>query len=566
MKLTILNRHSGIIAKGPAWIANRAMLHGAGFPGAVFTEGRPIIGIANAHATVSTCNMGIQPQVDFLKKLFDEAAAAQAVTFGIPIVTDGVAMGTPAMRHSLVSRETIADAIQNVIEGHHHDGVIAFCACDKGMPAAAMALVRMNRPGMFIYGGTIEAGEACGKKLTVVSGFEASGAVIAGRISEQEALEIELHACPGAGACGGAFTANTEAAKLEGIGLSPFGSSQIACMRPEKLESLRVVPEIMMNALRMNLRPRDIVTKAALLNGFRVAVALGGSTNAVLHTLAIAHEAEVELTIDELDAVSATTPVLCNLTPFGKYVATDFHEVGGVMQLMKMLEVHGLIDNTCMTIHGKTVREMLADVPAEPPADQDVILPWDKPMFATGHIRVLHGNLAPDSCVAKMTGLKSDSFTGPAQVFDSQAACIDALMKLEVKAGNVVIIRYEGPRGAPGMPEMLTPTAMLAGQGLAHSVAIGTDARLSGGSHGSWVIAHITPEAFDGGPIALVRDGDLITIDAKKRTIDVHLSNEELRKRAAAWRRPEPREKRGVLAKYARNVTSAQFGAVTTKF
>jgi dihydroxy-acid dehydratase len=538
------------------------MLRGAGLKTADFNK--PFIGIADSHATVSTCNMGIRPQVNRMVKLLRERGGVP-FTFGVPTVTDGVAMGMPAMRHSLASRETIADAIQNVVEGHNHHAVVAFGACDKNMPGAMMALARMNRPGMFIYAGTIKPGCWKRKDLTVVSGFEASGAVVAGKMSKKDAEGIEKHACPGPGACGGMFTANTMASSFEALGMSPLGSSQMACVDPKKLKSLKVAADVLMNAVRLGIKPRDIITRKSLENAYAVAIACGGSTNAVLHYLAIAHSGDVPLTQDDLQAVADRTPVLCNLKPFGKYVATDFYRVGGVMQVMKMLLVHDRLHGDCMTIHGKTIGELLQGVPDEPPADQDVIFPWDKPMFPKGHIAMLYGNLAPDGGVAKVTGLKSTEGTFRARVFDSEQACNEALMGRKIVKGDILVIRNEGPRGAPGMPEMLTPTANIMGQGLGDSVALITDGRFSGGTHGL-VVGHIGPEAALGGPIALVEEGDTITISASKRTITLNISDEEMAKRKAAWQPLPPRVTSGVLAKYAALVSAAKYGAVTDKF
>ncbi|MBI5457295.1 dihydroxy-acid dehydratase [Candidatus Kaiserbacteria bacterium] len=538
------------------------MLRGTGLETEDF--GKAFIGIADSHATVSTCNMGIRPQVDQMMTLLRERGGVP-FTFGVPTVTDGVAMGTPAMRHSLVCRETHADSIQNVVEGHNYHGVIAFGACDKNMPGAMIALARMNRPGMFIYAGTIHAGCWKGQDLTVVSAFEASGARVAGKMSAEDALGIEMHACPDAGACGAAYTANTMAWCFEGMGVSPFGSSQFACTDPEKSASLKIAADVMMNAVRFDIRPSDIITRKSLENAYAIVIACGGSTNAVLHLLAIAHSAGIPLTQDDLQAVADRTPVLCNLKPFGKYVATDFHRAGGVQLVMKMLLSHGRLHGDCMTIHGKTITEMLEGVPEEPSADQDVILPWDKPMFPQGHITILYGNLAPDGCVAKVTGLKSTEITGPARVFDSEQACFDALMARKIVRNDVIVIRNEGPKGAPGMPEMLTPTANIMGQGLGDSVALITDGRFSGGTHGL-VVGHVGPEAVLGGPIALVQEGDMITISASKRIVNLNITDEEMARRKAAWQAPEPRVTRGVLAKYAALVSAAKYGAVTDKF
>jgi dihydroxy-acid dehydratase len=553
------NWRSRLITAGVARSPNRAMLRAVGFGDGDFEKA--IVGVANGHSTMNPCNAGIQPLVDRAMAAL-KAAGAMPQVFGVPTVTDGIGMGTEGMKYSLVSREVIADAIETSVNGQCMDGVLVVGGCDKNMPAGMMAMARMNIPGIYVYAGTIKPGTWKGQALTIVSPFEAVGAYAAGKMSDEDFIGIEKNACPSVGACGGMYTANTMSSSFEALGMSLLGSSQMASPDSEKADSAADSARVLVNAIRRNIRPRDIITRKSIENAISLVMATGGSTNAVLHYLAIAAAAEVEWTIDDFERVRQKVPVLCDLKPSGKYVATDFHQAGGVPQVLKMLLSHGLLHGDCMTITGRTMAEELASVPDTPRADQDVIRPWDNPMYAQGHLAILKGNLAPEGCVAKITGLKNPSITGPARVFDSEPEVMEAIMAKKIKAGDVIVIRYEGPKGGPGMQEMLAPTAALIGQGLGESVGLLTDGRFSGGTWGM-VVGHVAPEAFEGGPIALVQEGDSITIDAHQRLIRINVSDAELAKRRAAWKRPEPRYKRGLLAKYTKLVSTASKGAIT---
>jgi dihydroxy-acid dehydratase len=535
------------------------MLRAVGFKDGDFDK--PIVGVANGHSTMNPCNAGIQPLVDRAMSAL-EAAGAKPQVFGVPTVTDGIGMGTEGMKYSLVSREVIADAIETSVNGQMMDGVLVCGGCDKNMPGGMIAIARMNVPAVYVYGGTIKPGKWKGQDLTVVSAFEAVGAVAAGTMNKEDADGIERNACPTVGACGGMYTANTMSSSFEALGMSLLGSSQMASPDAEKADSTAESAKVLVNAIRNNIRPRDIITRKSIENAVALIMATGGSTNAVLHYLAIAHAAGVEWSMDDFERIRVKVPVLCDLKPSGRYVATDFHRAGGVPQVLKMLLAHGLVHGDCMTVTGRTLAEELEKVSAEPRADQDVIRPWDKPMYAQGHLAILRGNLAPEGCVAKITGLKSPRITGPARVFDSENACMEAIMARRIKAGDVVVIRYEGPKGGPGMQEMLAPTSALIGQGLGESVGLITDGRFSGGTWGM-VVGHVAPEAYEGGPIALVQEGDSITIDAYALKIQLNVSDAELQKRRAAWKQPEPRYTRGLLAKYMKLVSSAAKGAVT---
>jgi dihydroxy-acid dehydratase len=535
------------------------MLRAVGFGDGDFEKA--IVGVANGHSTMNPCNAGIQPLVDSAMAALKDAGAMPQV-FGVPTVTDGIGMGTEGMKYSLVSREVIADAIETSVNGQCMDGVLVCGGCDKNMPAGMMAMARMNVPGIYVYAGTIKPGTWKGQTLTIVSPFEAVGAYAAGRMSDEDFIGIEKNACPSVGACGGMYTANTMSSSFEALGMSLLGSSQMASPDAEKADSAAASAKVLVNAIRKNIRPRDIITRKSIENAISLVMATGGSTNAVLHYLAIAAAAQVEWTIDDFERVRQKVPVLCDLKPSGKYVATDFHRAGGVPQVLKMLLAHGLLHGDCVTITGRTMAEELAGVPDAPRADQDVIRPWDKPIYAQGHLAILRGNLAPEGCVAKITGLKNPSITGPARVFDSEPEVMEAIMAKKIKAGDVIVIRYEGPKGGPGMQEMLAPTAALIGQGLGESVGLLTDGRFSGGTWGM-VVGHVAPEAFEGGPIALVQEGDSITIDAHQRLIRVNVSDEELARRRAAWKQPEPRYTRGLLAKYTKLVSTASKGAIT---
>ena len=556
------NWRSKLITGGVARSPNRAMLRAVGFNDKDFEK--PIVGVANGHSNMNPCNAGIQPLVDRAMAALSDAGGMPQV-FGTPTVTDGIGMGTEGMKYSLVSREVIADAIETAVNGQMMDGVLVIGACDKNMPAGMMAIARMNVPGIYVYGGTIKPGNWKGQPLTIVSAFEAVGAFNAGKMSKEDFDGIERNACPSVGACGGMYTANTMSSSFEALGMSLLGSSQMAAPDPEKADSAAESARVLVNAIRKNIRPRDIITRKSIENAIALVMATGGSTNAVLHYLAIASAAEVEWTIDDFERVRQRVPVLCDLKPSGRYVAVDFHRAGGVPQVLKMLLDHGLLHGDCMTVTGRTIAAELASVPSKPSADQDVIRQWDNPMYAQGHLAILRGNLAPEGCVAKITGLKNPAMTGPARVFDSEHETMEALMAGKVKAGDVVVIRYEGPRGGPGMQEMLAPTSALIGQGLGDSVGLITDGRFSGGTWGM-VVGHVAPEAFVGGVIALVKDGDSITIDAHKKLIQLNVPEEELTRRRAQWRQPAPRYTRGLLAKYSKLVSTASKGAVTDRF
>jgi dihydroxy-acid dehydratase len=557
--VTVLNRRSRLITAGIERSPNRAMLRAVGFKDGDFEK--PIIGVANGHSTMNPCNAGIQPLVDRVTAALKEAGAMPQV-FGFPTVTDGIGMGTEGMKYSLVSREVIADAIEVAVNGQRMDGLVAVGGCDKNMPGSMMAIARMNVPGIFVYAGTIKPGFWKGEKLTIVSPFEAVGAFTAGKMSREDFEGIEKNACPSVGACGGQYTANTMSSSFEALGMSLLGSSQMASPDLEKADSAAESARVLFEAVRNDLKPRDIITRKSIENAVALVMATGGSTNAVLHYLAIANAAGVKWTIDDFERVRRKVPVLCNLKPSGPYVATDFHAAGGVPQVLKVLLVNGVLHGECMTIHGKTMGEMLKGVPTEPRTDQDVIRPWSNPVYKQGHLTILKGNLAPEGCVAKITGLKQTSITGPARVFNSEPQCLKAIIAKQIKPGDVVVIRYEGPKGGPGMQEMLAPTSALIGQGLGASVGLLTDGRFSGGTWGM-VVGHVAPEAYDGGVIALVEEGDSITIDAKKRLIELNVPAKELARRKKRWQAPKPRYTTGVLAKYIKLVSSASRGAIT---
>jgi dihydroxy-acid dehydratase len=489
-------------------------------------------------------------------------AGAMPQIFGTITISDGISMGTEGMKYSLVSREVIADSIETACTGQSMDGVLAIGGCDKNMPGAMLAMARMNIPAIFVYGGTIKPGHYDGKDLTVVSSFEAVGQYSAGKIDENELLAVERSACPGAGSCGGMFTANTMSSAFEAMGMSLPYSSTMAAEDPEKADSTEKSAIVLVEAIRKQILPRTIITRKSIENAISVIMAVGGSTNAVLHFLAIARAAGVELTIDDFETIRGRVPVLCDLKPSGRYVATDLHKAGGIPQVMKMLLAHDLLHGDCMTISGQTVAEVLADIPAEPRIDQDVIRPWNNPMYAQGHLAILKGNLATEGAVAKITGVKKPVITGPARVFESEESCLDAILAGKIKAGDVIIIRYEGPKGGPGMREMLAPTSAIIGAGLGDSVGLITDGRFSGGTYGM-VVGHVAPEAAVGGNIALVAEGDSITIDANARLLQLNVSDQELATRRANWQPLPPRYTKGVLGKYAKLVSSSSVGAVT---
>ena len=550
---------SRTITDGVQRSPNRAMLRAVGFGDRDF--GKPIVGVANAYSTITPCNLGL----DQLAKRAEAALRAAGVmpqTFGTITVSDGISMGTEGMKYSLVSREVIADSIETACNAQCVDAVLAIGGCDKNMPGAMIAFARLDIPAVFVYGGTIKPGHYQGRDLTVVSAFEAVGEYSAKKLSDADLLEVERRACPGAGACGGMFTANTMSAAIEAMGMSLPYSSTMAAEDAEKVESAARSAEVLVDAVRHQRTPRRILTRLAFDNAIAVVMALGGSTNAVLHLLAIAHAVGVPLALDDFEAVRARVPVLCDLKPSGRFVTTDLHAAGGVPLVMKMLLAHGVLDGNALTVSGKTVAEILGDVPAEPRPDQEVIRPWGRPLYPQGHLAILRGNLAPDGGVAKITGIKHRSITGPARVFDCEEDCLAAILAGRIQPGDVVVIRYEGPKGGPGMREMLSPTSAIIGAGLGDSVGLVTDGRFSGGTYGL-VVGHVAPEAAVGGPLAVVQDGDRITIDADQRALELHVAEPELAARRNAWTAPAPRYTSGVLAKYARLVSSASAGAVT---
>jgi dihydroxy-acid dehydratase len=547
------------ITNGIARSPNRSMLRAIGYTDADFDK--PIVGIANGHSTMNPCNAGIQPLADAADAAARRAGAMPQM-FGTITVTDGISMGTEGMKYSLVSREVIADAIETATQSQFMDGILAIGGCDKNLPGAMIGICRMNIPAICVYGGTIKPGHHKGQDLQIVSVFESVGSFSAGKMSKEDFECIERKALPGVGACGGMYTANTMSSSVEAVGMSLPFSSTMAAEDEEKRESAAKSMETLVAAVKAGLKPSDIVTRKSIENAVAVIMATGGSTNGVLHWLAIAHAAGVPWTIDDFERMRQKVPVLCDLKPSGRYVAVDLHKAGGIPQVMKMLLEHGVLHGDCMTITGKTVAENLKDIPAEPRKDQDVIRPWDNPMYEHGHLAILKGNLAPEGSVAKITGLKNPALTGPARVFESEPDAMDAILGDRIKAGDVIVIRYEGPKGGPGMREMLAPTSALIGKGLGESVAIITDGRFSGGTWGM-VVGHIAPEAFLGGVIGLVKEGDSITVDATKLLIQLNVADEEIAKRRLAWKQPAPRYTKGVLGKYAKLVGTASLGAVT---
>ncbi len=553
------NRRSKLITKGVQRSPNRAMLRAVGFGDDDFNK--PIIGVANGYSTITPCNVGL----DMLAKRAESAireAGGMPQMFGTITVSDGISMGTEGMKYSLVSREVIADSIETVCNGQSMDGVITVGGCDKNMPGAMIAIARMNIPAIFVYGGTIKPGHYNGRDLTIVSSFEAVGEYSAGKIDENTLFEVERRACPGAGSCGGMYTANTMSSAFEAMGMSLMYSSTMAAVDEEKAESAAESARVLVDAVRQQRLPSQILTRQAFENAIAVIMAIGGSTNAILHFLAIAQAAKVPLAIDDFEEIRAKVPVLCDLKPSGRYVAVDLHQAGGILQVMKMLLVNGVLHGEAMTITGQTVAEVLEEVPEDPSPEQDVIRPWSNPIYTQGHLTILKGNLAEEGAVAKVTGVKDPKITGPARVFESEESCLSAILAGDIKVGDVVVIRYEGPKGGPGMREMLAPTSALIGLGLVDSVGLITDGRFSGGSYGI-VVGHVAPEAAVGGAIALIEEGDSITIDANNRLLQLNISDEELEKRRAAWQPLQPRYTSGVLAKYAKLVSTSSLGAVT---
>ena len=555
------NRRSKNITEGVARAPNRSMYYGMGYEEGDF--GKPMIGVANGHSTITPCNSGLQKLAD-AAVIGLKAAGANAQLFGTPTISDGMAMGTEGMKYSLVSREVISDCVETCVGGQWLDGVMVIGGCDKNMPGGMMGMLRANVPAIYIYGGTIKPGHYKGQDLNIVSVFEAVGQFSAGKMSEEDFCQIEKRAIPGSGSCGGMYTANTMSSAFEALGMSLPYSSSMSNVEDEVVENTKRAADYLVAAVKADLKPRDIVTKQAIENAVAVIMATGGSTNAVLHFLAIAHAAEVDWTIDDFERMRTKIPVLCDLKPSGRFLAVDLHKAGGIPAVMKQLLKAGLLHGDCITITGRTVAENLADVPDLSP-DQEVIRAVADPIYAQGHLAILKGNLSPEGCVAKITGLKNPVITGPARVFDDEQSALAAIMAKQIKAGDVMVLRYLGPKGGPGMPEMLAPTGALIGQGLGESVGLITDGRFSGGTWGM-VVGHVAPEAYAGGTIALVREGDSITIDALQLLLQLNVDDAELARRKAAWTQPAPRYTRGVLAKFAKNASSASSGAVLDKF
>ena len=553
------NRRSKNITQGVARSPNRSMYYAMGYEKEDFDK--PMIGIANGHSTITPCNSGLQKLADVAVSAIKNAGANPQV-FGTPTISDGMSMGTEGMKYSLISREVIADCIETAVNGQWMDGCVVIGGCDKNMPGGMIAMARTNVPSIYVYGGTIRPGRWKGKDLTIVSAFEAVGEFTAGRMSQEDFDGIERNACPSSGSCGGMYTANTMSSSFEALGMALPYSSTMANPDDEKVGSAAESARVLVEAVKRDLKPRDIITRKAIENAVSVIMATGGSTNAVLHYLAIAHAAEVEWTIDDFERIRRKVPVICDLKPSGKYVATDLHRAGGIPQVMKILLNAGLLHGDCITITGRTIAEELADVPDVPRTDQDVIRPIEQALYEQGHLAILKGNLSPEGCVAKITGLKNPVITGPARVFNDEYTAMDAILADRINAGDILVLRYLGPRGAPGMPEMLAPTSAIIGKGLGESVGLITDGRFSGGTWGM-VVGHVAPEAYAGGTIALVEEGDSITIDAHRQLIQLNVAEDEIARRRAAWKAPEPRYTRGVLAKFAALASSASKGAVT---
>jgi dihydroxy-acid dehydratase len=553
------NERSKHITQGVARSPNRSMYYALGYDKADFDK--PMIGIANGHSTITPCNAGLQPLAD-AAVIAIKAAGANPQVFGTPTISDGMSMGTEGMKYSLVSREVIADCVETCVQGQWMDGVLVIGGCDKNMPGGMIGIARANVPAIYVYGGTIKPGHWKGRDLSIVSAFEAVGAFMAGQMSEEDFDGIERHACPGTGSCGGMYTANTMSSSFEALGMSLLYSSNMANPDQEKIDSAAQSAHVLVEAVRKGIKPRDIITRHSIENAVALIMATGGSTNAVLHYLAIAHAAEVEWTLDDFEHMRRKVPVICDLKPSGQYMAVDLHRAGGVPQVLKILLDAGLLHRDCLTITGRTLDQELADVPSTPRADQSVIFPIDKALYAEGHLAILKGNLAEDGAVAKITGLKSPVITGPARVFDDEPSAMEAILSDQIRPGDILVLRYLGPRGGPGMPEMLAPTSAIIGRGLGESVGLITDGRFSGGTWGM-VVGHVAPEAYEGGTIALVQEGDTITIDAHKLLLQLDVDEPELARRRALWRQPPPRYTRGVLAKFAQLAKPANEGAVT---
>ena len=554
-----LNERSRMVTEGVARAPNRSMYYAMGYKEEDFVK--PMVGVANGHSTITPCNSGLQKLADAAIAAL-ESSGAKAQVFGTPTVSDGIGMGTEGMKYSLVSREVIADSIEVCVNGLWQDGVVVIGGCDKNMPGGMIALARTNVPGIYVYGGTIKAGHYKGKDLNIVSAFEAVGEFTSGRLTEEDLKGVEQNACPSSGSCGGMYTANTMSSSFEALGMSLPYSSTMSNVDQEKVDSAAESARVLVEAIKKNIRPRDIITKKSLENAVSVIMAVGGSTNAVLHFLAIASAAEIDWTIDDFERIRKRVPVIADMKPSGTYLAPDLHQAGGIPQIMKILLDGGLLHGDCITISGQTIAEVLKDIPSKPRADQKVIRTLDNPIYPHGHLAILKGNISPEGCVAKITGLKNPSITGPARVFNSEDEAMAAIMAQKIKAGDVVVIRYEGPKGGPGMREMLAPTSALVGQGLGESVGLITDGRFSGGTWGM-VVGHVAPEAFVGGTIALIQEGDSVTIDAHQLLIQLNVDESEITKRRQAWSPPKSKYTRGLLAKYARLVSSASKGAVT---
>ena len=554
-----LNERSRMVTEGVARAPNRSMYYAMGYQEEDFVK--PMVGVANGHSTITPCNSGLQKLADAAVAAL-ESSGAKAQVFGTPTVSDGIGMGTEGMKYSLVSREVIADSIEVCVNGLWQDGVVVVGGCDKNMPGGMIALARTNVPGIYVYGGTIKAGHYKGKELNIVSAFEAVGEFTSGRLTEEDLKGVEQNACPSSGSCGGMYTANTMSSSFEALGMSLPYSSTMSNIDQEKVDSAAESARVLVEAIKKNIRPRDIITKKSLENAVSVIMAVGGSTNAVLHFLAIASAAEIDWTIDDFERIRKRVPVIADMKPSGTYLAPDLHQAGGIPQIMKILLDGGLLHGDCMTISGQTIAEVLKNIPSKPRADQKVIRTLDNPIYPHGHLAILKGNISPEGCVAKITGLKNPSITGPARVYNSEDDAMAAIMAQKIKAGDVVVIRYEGPKGGPGMREMLAPTSALVGQGLGESVGLITDGRFSGGTWGM-VVGHVAPEAFVGGTIALIHEGDSITIDAHRLLIQLNVDESEIMKRRQAWSPPKSKYTRGLLAKYARLVSSASKGAVT---
>ena len=553
------NYRSQKITRGVERAPNRAMLRAVGFTDRDFDK--PIVAVANGYSTITPCNLNLDTLArEAIESL--RAAGTMPQVFGTITVSDGISMGTEGMKYSLVSREVIADSIETVCQAQSVDGLIAIGGCDKNMPGAMIAVARLNIPSIFVYGGTIKAGHYRDRDLTIVSAFEAVGQFCARRIDEAELSEIERRACPGAGSCGGMFTANTMSSAIEALGMSLPYSSTMAAEDAETVANAARSGQVLAEAIRRKIRPSDLLTKSSFENAIAVVMAVGGSTNAVLHLLAIAHAAGVPLSLEDFEKIRERVPVLCDLKPSGQYVTTDLHQAGGIPQVMKILLAHDQLHGEALTITGKTVAEMLCDVPVEPAKDQNVIRSWENALYPQGHLVILKGNLATEGAVAKITGVRNRKISGPARVFDSEETCLENILSGRIKAGDVVVIRYEGPKGGPGMREMLAPTSAIIGAGLGDAVGLITDGRFSGATHGM-VVGHVAPEAALGGGIALVEEDDTITIDAEQRLLELNISEQEFERRRAAWVPPAPRYRRGVLAKYAAQVSSSSIGAIT---